>query len=85
VSVPDEQLDINLDTLKVREIEELEELIGAPLDEAFAEGQPRGKAMRALGYIAKRRVDPEFTWEQAGELVITVKAADPTNGADSPS
>lgn len=81
----DDVLDVNLGSLKVREIEELEELLGCNIEEAFGQGKPRGKALRALGYITRRRADPEFTWEQAGELVVQLdeKATDPTDAAGS--
>ena len=44
-----EVFEINLQSLKIREIEEIEEIIGSGFDTAFAAGEPKGKAMRALG------------------------------------
>ena len=40
--------------------------------------------MQALAFISKRREDPDFTWEQAGELRINASAEkiDPTPGAE---
>jgi hypothetical protein len=80
-----DELTIDLGALKVSEIEEIEELLGTPLDVAFAAGQPKGRAMRALGYIAKKRDDPDFTWEQAGDLVIKVNEVPPTGADESAS
>lgn len=74
----DQFLEINLDTLRVREIEDIEEIIGEPIDSAFAEGKPRGKVLRAIGYVVKRRENPDFTIEDAGDLIISMPDADPT-------
>lgn len=72
---------VDLDTLKVREIEELEDLTGLSIDAVFAAGAPRGKALRAIAFIVTKRDKPEFTWEEAGELTVTLRAADPTSAA----
>lgn len=76
-----EVLDINLDALKVREIEEIEDLLGVSIEDAFADGKPRGKALRALAFVAKKRTEPNFTWEDAGELTINLAPVDPTQAA----
>lgn len=77
----DELLELDLAGFKVREIEAFEELSGIPFDEAFLKGKPKGKALRALATIAKRRTDPSYTMEQAGELVINLAEPDPTEAA----
>lgn len=80
----DDVLTVDLDSLKIREIEEIEEIVGESIETAFADGKPRGKALRALGYVVRRRTQPDFTLEQAGELVIRLDAAteaDPTPAA----
>lgn len=75
----DEVLTLDLSSLRVREVEEIEELLDCNIDEALAPGRPRGKVMRVIGYIVKKRDDPSFTMEQAGELVINLDdAPDPT-------
>ena len=33
--------------------------------------------LQALAYISKRRDDPEFTWEMAGDLRINPEQSDP--------
>lgn len=85
VSDDNEYLEINLDDLRIRELEELEELTGKPFDGLFVDGEPRGKVLRALGFVVKRRTDPNFTWEAAGELKIQTKGQanpDPTAEGD---
>jgi hypothetical protein len=73
----DDVFEVNLQTLKVREIEEIEEIIGCGFDVAFAPGAPKGKVMRALAWVTRKRTDPEFTLEQAGEMVIKLAEAEP--------
>lgn len=83
--MPDE-LDVDLDHLTVNEIDAIEEIMGMPIDELFAAGHPRGKALRAVGLVMKRRTDPSFTLEQAGDLVIRLSEGDavpPTPAAGS--
>lgn len=73
----DEYLEIDLGDLRVHEIETIEEVIGTSIDQAFAEGAPRGKALRAIGFVVKRRTNPDFTLEDAGNLRLRL-AEDPT-------
>lgn len=49
-------LEVNLNQLKVREIEDLEEAIGASIEVAFAAGAPRVRAelVKALDDVARR-------------------------------
>lgn len=78
----DDTLDIDLTDLKVREIEELEEITGLPFDECFVTGGMKGKTIRALGYIVKKRDNPDFTLEEAGELrIVLTSNEDPTTAA----
>ena len=70
--------EIDIDTLKIREIEELEEISGMSVDSLDADDAPKGKLLRALAYIVKKRENPDFTLEDAGELVIKpVSDSDP--------
>lgn len=79
----DDSLTINIDELKVSEIEKIEEEAGMSIDELFGDGKPKGKALRVVGYVMKLRDDPTFTMEQAGDLVI--RLADTNGGAADPS
>lgn len=82
----DQYLSIDLNDLRIREIEEIEEIAGVPFDDLFASGKPRGKSLRAIGYVVKRRENPDFTLEQAGELIIKLSddegTPDPTSASD---
>jgi hypothetical protein len=80
----DETFKIDINSLRIREIEDIEEITGVSLAESFSgTGKPMGKVLRALGYVVKRRENPDFTLEQAGELVISLAdgEVDPTVAA----
>lgn len=76
----DNYLEVDLAELTVGEIETIEEVIDGPIDKAFADDKPKGRALRALGYVLKRRDNPEFTLEDAGDLRIRLRE-DPTTAA----
>jgi hypothetical protein len=73
-----EAFEVNLQDLTLAEIELFEELTGLPFDEAFAKGAPKAKALRGIAVVSKRRTEPDFTWEQAGDMVLNVSDAEPT-------
>lgn len=67
--------ELDLDSLKISEIEAIEEIMGVSIDEIPAllgDGKPKAKMLRVIGYIVKKRDDPTFTMEQAGELVVRI-------------
>ena len=59
---------IDLDKLTLNEIEEIEDLTDTPFDELFTAKGKKGRMLKAIGYVVKKREDPDFTYEQAGEL-----------------
>ncbi len=73
-------LDIN--DLTIAEVVEVEERTGLPLDALGQADKPKGKMLQALAYISKRRDNPDFTWEMAGDLKIsaTSEKVDPIDG-----
>lgn len=74
-----DEIAFDFDDLTIEEVETLEEITGLAIDEIQAKGAFRGKTLRAIVYITNRRVNPEFTVEDAGK--VTVKAvSDMTNG-----
>ena len=81
-------LDLNeLNELTIGEIEEIEERTGVALDRFMAGDVPKGKMLRALAYVTRRRTYSEFTWEDAGNLKVRFDDAptpvDPTVAAGS--
>ena len=73
---------IDINDLTIGEVVLIEEMTGLPLDALGQPDVPKGKMMQALAFISKKRVDPDFTWEQAGELRISAvsEKVDPTDG-----
>jgi len=76
-----DELVFDLDDLRVREIEEIEEHTGktfVEFAEALQGGAPLGPFLRIIGYIIKKRDNPDFTMEMAGDLRVKM---DPTTAA----
>ena len=69
-------LELDLDTLKIREIEELEELTGVSVDMLQEPGQPKGLVLKVMASLSRKRTDPDFTLEMAGELVLRTAPVD---------
>jgi len=46
---------INFEEMTLGEIEEIELLIGRSVDEVFADGQPKGRALRVLYFVANEK------------------------------
>ncbi len=76
-------LEINLEELTPDEIDDIETYLDMALDSAFAPGQRRGKPLRAIAWIVKRRENPDFSIEDAGKVRIRLvdEKADPTDAA----
>lgn len=74
-------MDIDLNSLTLGEVEELEELCGRSID-TLLDGS-KGRVMRALYWVVARRSDPSLTWEATANLsLVDVSAVlDPTKAA----
>lgn len=59
---------IDFDTMTLNEIEQIELLTGRSIDSIMDEGAPRGRVFKAIIFVFKKRTDPDFTFEQAGEF-----------------
>ena len=72
----------NLNDLSIGEIVSIEELTGLPFDAMTDPDKPKGKLLQAIAYISKRRDNPEFTFEDAGNLKLNLASdeADFTQG-----
>ena len=77
----DETLEFNLDDLTIGEICEIEELTGLPFDALNDPSKPKGMLLAAITFISKRRTNPDFTFEDAKAIKISLNAdeAGPTN------
>ena len=77
-----EELVIDVDYLTGNEIIAFEELSDMPFDVIGDPTQKKGRALVALACIIKRRDQPDYTFEEAGELAIRLDSvADPTGPA----
>lgn len=90
---------LDLQKLTLGEVAKVEELSGQPISAIGDEDKPKGLAMAALAFVAKRREDPKFSWNAAQELTfddaqailgLTEDAdaetgADPTEPSEQPS
>jgi len=58
-------------TLTLDEVETIENLSGTPMDELMGEGKLKGKALKAIIWVAKKRTDPYFKMEDAGKVTFS--------------
>lgn len=57
-------------TLTLDEVETIENLSGMPMDELMGVGKLKGKALKAIIWVARKRVDPNFKMEDAGKVTF---------------
>jgi hypothetical protein len=55
----------------LNEVEQIELITGNSIDQILDAGQAKGKAMKAIIFVMKKRLDPNFTIEQAGSMSMT--------------
>lgn len=60
-----------LSTLTLDEVETIENLSGSAMDELMGAGKLKGKALKAIVWVAKKRVDPNFKMEDAGKVTFS--------------
>ena len=61
----------DFESLTLNEVETIELITGSSIDQLMDAGQAKGKAMKAIIFVMKKRIDPNFTLEQAGALSMT--------------
>ena len=61
----------DFESLTLNEVETIELFTGASIDQIMSEGQPKGKALKAIIFVIKKREDPNFTIEQAGSFKMS--------------
>jgi hypothetical protein len=59
---------IKFEELTLGEIEEVELMLNTSIDQAFADGKPKGRALRVLFYVAKKREVPGYKFEDTEKL-----------------
>jgi hypothetical protein len=60
----------DFETLTLDEVETIELMTGSSIDQLMDAGQAKGKALKAIIYVIKKRQDPSFTIEQAGKIPL---------------
>lgn len=84
-----ETLTIDLDSLSIREIKMIETKAGMSftrIGKALADGEePVGEILQVIAYMLKKRENPNFAFEDAEDLVISLAEPDPTKPTGSKS
>ncbi|MGG7466045.1 hypothetical protein [Plantibacter sp. YIM 135347] len=59
---------INIKKLTLGEMAKVEELSGLSIDSISDSASPKGLLLAALAFVAKKRTNPEYTWNEAQAL-----------------
>lgn len=59
---------IKFEELTLGEIEQVELLLNDSIDSAFNDGKPKGRAIRVLYYVAKKREDATLKFEDTANV-----------------
>lgn len=70
----------DINKLTLGEVAKIEELSGKPISAIGDDDAPKGLALAALVFVAKRREDPKFTWNDA--LGLGLEEANAALGLD---
>jgi hypothetical protein len=60
----------DFESLTLEEVETLENLTGEAIDQAFGNGKPKGKVLKAFIWIVMKRENPKFTIEEASKFSL---------------
>lgn len=86
VEKDDDVIVVDLNHLTIDEIETIEDIIDAPIDSVSNPNARKAKSLRAIGFVIKRRTNPDFELKDAGRLKVQFESdqtVDPTNGTGS--
>lgn len=72
---------INFEELTLGEIETIELMIGRGVDAIFSDGEPKGKALRVLYFVAMKRSNPNYKFEET-ENITQAEALKVLGGSD---
>jgi hypothetical protein len=54
----------DFESLTLNEVEQIELITGASIDQLLDAGQAKGKAMKAIIFIMKKRIDQTLLWSR---------------------
>jgi len=60
----------DFESLTLDEVEQIELIAGTSIDQLMDAGAPKGKALKAIIFVIKKRNDPNFTLEMAGKVAL---------------
>jgi tRNA(Ser,Leu) C12 N-acetylase TAN1 len=64
---------VDINHLTIDDIETIEDIIDGPIDTLQDPRTRKGKILRAIAFVVKRRTNPNFTLEMAGQLRIQLE------------
>lgn len=65
---------LSADDLSFRELRDLEREVGRPFGELFPEGKPSAEGLAGMFWLAQRRTNPAFTFDEALDTKLKVLA-----------
>jgi hypothetical protein len=68
-------MNIDFNTMTLNEIEQIETIAGRNIDSIMDDDAPRGRSLKAIIYVFKKRIDPNFTPDQAGAMSLAEATA----------
>jgi hypothetical protein len=66
-----QKINVDPDDLTLDEVEEVETLLGGPIDQIYSSGRPRAAALKAVLLVVMRRTNPDATIEDAGKVKLS--------------
>jgi hypothetical protein len=60
----------DFESLTLAEVETIELITGSSIDQLMDAGQPKGKALKAIIFVIRKRTDSNFTLEDAGKIPL---------------
>ena len=81
----DDIMSIDLDSLTIGEVIEIEEITGLAMDAMQDPSAPKGRMLQAMAFISRRRTDPDFTLEEALNLKLSVEGDEDPTDANVPN
>jgi len=69
-------LNLDVNDLTIDDVVDLEEVTGCSIQDVMSTtaGSPQGKFLKALVWITQRKIDPAFTFEDAGNVSFSALA-----------
>jgi len=61
---------VDFESLTLEEVELIENLTNSSIDEAFANGKPKGKALAAFVWVVMKRDNPNYKMEDAKKISL---------------